>query len=117
MVAMRFFFDPSFGYVCMTGSALDGAVIYGRGPVVPHDPTSLEYQRYQYVDGWVEVPQHHVPDEWLIAFQGKKKEPTEDERIILDDPATQWTVRDCIQFSPVVMLLILYGIVLWSLHQ
>ena len=95
-----YYFDPDFGYVCVTGTA--GDVVYGRGAVVPHDPTTLADQRYTHFAKWVEVEQHHLPDEWLIAFG--KPNPKADEIVVTDGPSNwgwaAWTV-----YLPIVFVI------------
>lgn len=81
-----YFFDPSFGYIFITSG--NDTVRYGRGPVVPHDPSSTTDQRYTRFEGWVEIESHHVPDEWLIAFANT--EPKKEERIVVTTADLGW---------------------------
>jgi hypothetical protein len=63
-----FYYDPDFGYIWITAEKFGGHVLIGRGPVIPHDPDSIEEQRYSANDKlrWREVDE--IPDEWRDAF-------------------------------------------------
>ena len=63
-----FYYDPDFGYIAITGEKFGGHILIGRGPVVPHDPESIEEQRYTANDRmrWREVDE--LPQEWAGAF-------------------------------------------------
>lgn len=95
-----YYFDPSFGYIHTTDT---GNVRYGRGPVVPHDPTSITDQRYTRFEGWVPIEPHNVPDEWLLGFWN------EQETIVIIE-TLRWGWREWTVLIPIWCAI---GYVLW----
>jgi hypothetical protein len=80
-----FYYDPDFGYIWITAEQLGGHVLLGRGPILPHDPESIEEQRYTANDKlrWREVDE--LPDEWRDAFGPSYPENVRHKQAIVYD--------------------------------
>ena len=103
---MNYYFDPSFGYFYITASTLNDTVRYGRGPVTPHDPSTLEDQKFTRFETWIEIPPHHVPDEWLVAFANKEQKKEERILVLKEEPINLgWGWAEWFMFAVVCLIL------------